>query len=61
MQTVLAQPATVLPSIAPMKAHTTPIKLSALNSIPMPVMSRMGLLERLVMPSKASASILDRG
>ena len=23
MQTVLAQPATVLPSIAPMKAHTT--------------------------------------
>ena len=61
MQTVLAQPATVLPISAPMTAHTTPMKLRMLNSIPMPVMSRMGLLDRLVMPSKARASILDRG
>ena len=42
-------------------AQITPMKLMRLTTMPAPVMSRMGLLERLVMPSKASASILRRG
>ena len=38
----------------------TPIKLIRLTKMPDPVIRRMGLLDRLVMPSKASASILLR-
>ena len=58
---VEAQPATTLPRMASMMAQITPMKLIRLTTMPAPVMMRMGLLERLVMPSKASASILLRG
>ena len=58
---VEAQPATTLPSAACTMAQMTPMKLMRLTTMPAPVMSRMGLLDRLVMPSKASASILRRG
>ena len=61
MQTVEAQPATLLPMAAHTMAQMTPIKLTRLTTMPAPVMMRIGLLERLVMPSKASASILLRG
>ena len=61
MQVVEAQPDTVAPSSASMIAHTTPRKLTAATSTPNPVMNRIGLTDRLVMPSKASPSILDRG
>ena len=61
MQMVEAQPATTLPMAACTMAQITPIKLMRLTTMPAPVMRRMGLLERLVMPSKASASILRRG
>ena len=61
MQTIEAQPATDEPRIACTMAQMTPIKLTRLTTMPSPVMMRIGLLERLVMPSKASASILLRG
>ncbi len=61
MQMVEAQPATALPRAAHTMAQMTPIKLTRLTTMPAPVMRRMGLLERLVMPSKARASILLRG
>ena len=61
MQTVEAQPATTLPRTACTMAQITPIKLIRLTTMPAPVMSRMGLLLRLVMPSNARASILLRG
>ena len=39
----------------------TPMKLSSATNIPMPVINRMGLMLRLVMPSMASPSIFDSG
>lgn len=61
MLVIEAQPDTVRPSAASMTAHSTPIKLTSATNTPKPVMNRMGLMDRLVMPSNASASILDRG
>ena len=61
MQMVLAQPATVWPSIAATIAQITPMKLMQLTSTPKPVIMRMGFTERLVMPSKARASFFFRG
>ena len=58
---VLAQPDTVMPRAASTTAHSTPMKLISATSTPNPVMKRMGLMDRLVMPSKARESILDRG
>ena len=56
MHTMEAQPATLLPMAAHTMAQMTPIKLIRLTKMPDPVIRRMGLLERLVMPSKARAS-----
>ena len=61
MQTIEAQPATDEPRMACTMAQMTPMKPIRLTTMPAPVMMRMGLLDRLVMPSKASASILLRG
>ena len=61
MHTMEAQPATLLPMAAHTMAQMTPIKPTRLTAMPAPVMMRIGLLERLVMPSKARASILLRG
>ena len=61
MQVVEAQPATVAPSSASTMAHSTPMKLTAATSTPKPVIKRIGLTERLVMPSNARPSILDSG
>ena len=58
---VLALCLTLLPMAAHTMAQMTPIKLIRLTKMPDPVIRRMGLLERLVMPSKARASILLRG
>ena len=61
MLVMLAQPDTVAPSSASTMAQITPIKLMSATITPNPVMNRMGLTERLVMPSNARDSILDRG
>ena len=52
MQMVEAQPATALPRTACTMAQMTPMKLMRLTAMPAPVMRRMGLFDRLVMPSK---------
>ena len=61
IQVVLAQPETVLPKKLPTTAQMMPKKLSAATTSPRDVISRMGLMDRLVMPSKASISIFFRG
>ena len=61
MLVVLAQPETVMPSAASMTAHNTPIKLTSATKMPKPVIKRIGRVERLVMPSNASDSILESG
>ena len=61
MHMVEAQPATVRPRMLAMTAHSTPTKLSTEKISPSPVMNRMGFTLRLVMPSKASASIFFKG
>ncbi len=57
----LAQPSVVLPVSRETTAQITPMKLSRETTSPRPVMMRMGLMLRLVIPLKARASILDRG
>ena len=61
METVEAQPETALPHNATMTDQIIPIRLTAATNKPNPVMIRMGLTERLVMPSKANASIFLSG
>ena len=61
MLVIDAQPETVSPSAASMTAHSTPIKLTNATKTPKPVMKRIGFVDRLVMPSKANASILESG
>ena len=56
-----AQPDTVAPSSASMMAQTTPRKDTPATSTPKPVIKRIGLTERLVMPSNARPSILESG
>ena len=58
---VEAQPLTVEPVSWEMRAQRTPRKLRMDTVTPKPVIIRMGLTERLVMPSKARASIFFRG
>ena len=61
IHTVLAHPDTVFPSKSPMTAHIIPIKLRKAIRTPNMVIIRIGLTERLVIPSKASASIFFSG
>ena len=60
-QITLAQPATVMP-----RAHLTTKVMSMMMEIrkirkPSPVMNRMGLVDRLVIPSMAKESIFFSG
>ena len=61
MQTVDAQPLTVFPAKLVRIAQATPTKLIMAKKTPNPVIIRIGLIERLVMPSNARASIFLRG
>ena len=61
MQTVDAQPETVLPKTYCTKVHTTPKRLKKDTKNPKNVIIRMGFVERLVMPSMAKASIFFSG
>ena len=61
MHTVEAQPLTVLSVRWAISAQITAMKLSSDTTQPKPVIIRIGLTDRLVMPSKARASIFFRG
>ncbi len=61
MQVVLAHPETVFPARLPATAQMIPRKLIAATSNPMEVMIRIGLMDRLVIPSKARANIFFSG
>ena len=61
MHVMLAQPATALPAIAVMSAHSTPMKLMSATAAPKPVIIRSGFTDRLVMPSTARAIIFFSG
>ena len=58
---ILAQPATTLPVSEVITAQRIPIKLSRLIMMPQNVIKRIGLIDRLEIPSKANASIFFRG
>lgn len=53
IHTVDAHPAIVLPSIAVMTAQIIPIPPIRLTRKPNPVIIEIGLIDKLVMPSKA--------
>ena len=61
IQVVLVQPIIVFPSTANNTAHSTPMKLITAIKNPNPVIMCNGFAERLIIPSKASPSILERG
>ena len=61
IQVMLPQPLTAFPRSTESSAQTTPAKLMAATSTPKAVMIRSGLMERLVIPSIANASIFDNG
>lgn len=60
-QIMLVQPVTVKPTSFVMSVTMMATKLTALTSMPASVMRRSGFTERLVMPSKAKASIFFSG
>ena len=61
MQTVEAQPATVLPRMASTTAQIMNARPIRLKTTPKVVIRVIGFTDRLVMPLKASASIFRSG
>ena len=58
---ILLQPEMAAPNSFVSKTHRIPMMLARLMKKPSVVMMRMGLMERLVMPSNANASIFLSG
>ena len=61
MQTMLDQPVTATPMKWAAIDQITPTKLMRATRQPKPVISRIGLVLMLVMPSRARPSILESG